>query len=190
MDRESALEFIYKQRHTQFYQPVIFEPDVIEIRGKWHEDTKKLAGILLQDIEGKSVLDVGCSYGFFLHEAKRQGAKTCVGIDHDVVMMRLAREINEIIDDGVILLENDAKTAELDKKFDLVLMLNIMHVFNIEPQAKEVVEKYLRLTRDLLVISHDRTNTSFLDGFTVDRAFPSPRCNNMRQVTIIKPCRI
>src|SRR4051812_5301551 len=35
------------------------------------------------DLTGRSVLDVGCYYGYFLHEAARRGARRAVGVEPD-----------------------------------------------------------------------------------------------------------
>src|SRR5262245_66248727 len=43
------------------------------------------------DLRGKSVLDVGCKYGFFCFEAARRGAARVVGLDVDPDSVRKAR---------------------------------------------------------------------------------------------------
>ena len=86
MDRKKAMDFVYEHRNTKFYHPVIFVPGIIEIRGKWHDATKQMAQILFENIKGKSVLDLGCNSGFFLHEAQNRGATRLVGVDHDDVI--------------------------------------------------------------------------------------------------------
>ena len=52
----------------------------------------KLKALKLPDLEGKSVLDIGCNEGFFCVEAKKQGATRVVGIDKVPAVIEAARQ--------------------------------------------------------------------------------------------------
>ena len=41
------------------------------------------ADVLPADLQGKTVLDIGCNAGFFSMEMKRRGAERVLGIDSD-----------------------------------------------------------------------------------------------------------
>ncbi len=53
--------------------------------------------IFPDDLTGKTVLDVGCKYGYFCIEAIKRGAKKVVGIDFDRDNIRKARLIADCL---------------------------------------------------------------------------------------------
>ena len=79
------------------------------------------------DLTGKSVLDVGCYYGFFLHEAIRRGARRAAGIEADPERFRIASTLATLWDGKVDVYEGLLEDVELTEKFDVVLFLNVLH---------------------------------------------------------------
>lgn len=57
--------------------------------GEWHELRK-----LLTDFDGKSVLDLGCGYGWHCKYASDSGAKNVLGIDISSMMLDKAKALN------------------------------------------------------------------------------------------------
>lgn len=147
LHREAAISFISQNYETQFYQPVLFSPGVLEIRGKWHDSTKQLANQLLFDIRGQSVLDLGCCTGFFLQEAKRYGASKCVGIDHDIVALGKARQINDIMGLDIEYICHEIETFNYVNSFDVCLILNVLHMVKspelLLPKLKNISKKII-----------------------------------------------
>lgn len=152
MDIEKYLNFINRWKKEKFYQPVIFQPGVIEVRGKWHEATIELCDNILNDINGRSVLDLGCSYGYFLHEALKKGATKATGIDYDVISIQIGREVSEILNDGAIITCDDINCYIPEEPVDVILMLNIMHVL---PDPIDTLNRYIPFAKYKLVIEHD-----------------------------------
>lgn len=58
--------------------------------GEWHELRK-----LMPDLNGKTVLDLGCGYGWHCKYAAENGAKSVTGIDISRKMLAKAEEINQ-----------------------------------------------------------------------------------------------
>jgi SAM-dependent methyltransferase len=79
------------------------------------------------DLTGKSVLDVGCHYGFFLHDAVRRGAKRAVGIEADPEYFQVARTLAPLWQGKVEVHQGLLEEVELSEKFDVVLFLNVLH---------------------------------------------------------------
>ncbi len=79
------------------------------------------------DLTGKSVLDVGCYYGFFLHEAIRRGARRAAGIEADPERFRIASTLATLWNGKVDVFEGLLEDVELTEKFDVVLFLNVLH---------------------------------------------------------------
>lgn len=89
--------------------------------GEWSELQK-----LLPDFEGKSVLDLGCGYGWHCLYAANHGAKLVHGIDISEKMLDVAREKNST---AVITYEQKAM-EDLDfpdSSFDVVLSSLAFH---------------------------------------------------------------
>jgi len=73
----------------------IFLPDGSATQG--HDRTATAELIFGSDLKNKSVLDVGCSLGFFCFEAEKRGASRVVGIDVHPGSIEKAKKIASII---------------------------------------------------------------------------------------------
>jgi SAM-dependent methyltransferase len=80
-----------------------------------------------RDIAGLSVLDVGTNYGFFAFEAARRGASRVVGIEPDPERLAVARTIAEFNGGSYEIRAGRAEDLDLGERFDLVMMINVLH---------------------------------------------------------------
>jgi SAM-dependent methyltransferase len=101
------------------------------------------------DLTGKSVLDVGCNYGFFLHDAIRRGARRAVGIESDPERFRIASTLAPLWDGKIEVYQGLLEDLELHERFDVVLLLNVVHHVK-DPMP--VVKKVAGLCRGTLVV--------------------------------------
>jgi SAM-dependent methyltransferase len=101
------------------------------------------------DLTGKAVLDVGCFYGFFLHDAIRRGARRAVGIEADPDRFRIASTLAPLWDGKVEVYEGLLEDVTLNEEFDVVLFLNVMHHVK-DPVA--VMRKLASLCRGTLIV--------------------------------------
>jgi len=188
MDRERAIQFCCKYAEKcskkDFYQPVIFDPGIIEIRGKWHEETLQLADIVLADCCQKSVLDLGCMNGFFLYESIRKGAKLAVGVEKDTAEISIGEEIKDILGSPVKLIHS-AIEDYIPDSFDIVLMMNVIHVLN---NPKHTISRFLNASKKVLVIEY-RSGHEDLFPRHPDRIIDSPRSEGRRKVAFFSPCK-
>lgn len=115
--------------------------------------------IFPDDMTGKSVLDLGCSHGFFCFEAARRGATRVLGLDVEPEVIRknhlLADCLNLKVEFGV----HDIEKEPIIDQYDYVLCLNLLHhVLN----PISVLENLIGVTRERLVLematfgAHDR----------------------------------
>lgn len=179
MNRKAATIFCKKYRKKKFYQPVVFVPGIIEIQGKWDKATKQFAEDILSGCSGKSILSLGCMYGYFLHEAMRRGAAIAVGIEHDVVEIKIANEINDIFNDGVKIIHADLEKYKPEQNFDVILMLNVLHI--LKNPIKTVLHYFNNCKQ--LIIEHDpKQDLPFYDS----NSYKSPRSAEQRNVSIFK----
>lgn len=160
MNKEKILEFFHKYSETNFYQPIIFDPGILEIKGKWHTSTLDLSKQILDDIQGKTLLDVGCNIGFFLFEALRRGAQSAVGIDSDPNVISKLKQIRSLLKLSPTAHCIDALNYTPDQIFDTTLLLNVAQ-FTSDPQS--CFSLYRNHTK-LLYVEHDLPNE---DWFTV-----------------------
>lgn len=101
------------------------------------------------DLRGKTVLDVGCYYGFFLHEAIRRGASRAVGIEADPERFRIAGTLAGLYEGKVEVHQGLLEDVSLTERFDVVLLLNVLHHVR-DPIA--VLRKLAGLCRGTVVV--------------------------------------
>lgn len=101
------------------------------------------------DLTGKTVLDVGCHYGFFLHDAVRRGAAKAVGIEMDPERFQVAKTLAPLWAGKIDIHEGLLENTDLDEQFDMVLFLNVLHHVG-DPVA--VMHKLASLCRGTVVV--------------------------------------
>lgn len=96
------------------------------------DSARKLARLHLpEDLSGKSVLDIGCSEGFFCHVAAQRGAAKVVGIDIIKSGLEFARERYS---HPTIEFRHQSWKTLPDGPFDLVLWTSAMH-YELNPKG-------------------------------------------------------
>lgn len=91
---------------------------------KW----RRFAHSIPDDLEGRSVLDIGCNGGFYAIEMKRRGAGLVVGIDSDPDYLRQARFAAEVCGVDLDLRRMSVyEIARLGRRFDLVLCMGVFY---------------------------------------------------------------
>jgi SAM-dependent methyltransferase len=109
------------------------------------------------DLAGKSVLDVGCYYGFFLHDAVRRGASRAVGIEADPERFRIASALAPLWDGKIEIHEGLLEHVELSEKFDVVLFLNVLHHVK---DPVPVIRKLAGMCRGTLIVEFRQPHDS------------------------------
>jgi 2-polyprenyl-3-methyl-5-hydroxy-6-metoxy-1,4-benzoquinol methylase len=100
-------------------------------------------------VQGRSVLDVGCKYGYFCHEALRRGAVRAKGVDVNADSIRIGRRIAEFCKREIEFECIDFGDLAGGERFDVVLFLNMLH-HGVDPVA--TLRKLAALTSELLVV--------------------------------------
>jgi len=89
--------------------------------GEWHEFKA-----LLPDLQGKSVLDLGCGFGWHCRYAREQHAAEVVGVDISAKMLESAREQSD--DPAITYLQAPIEDIDFpDGHFDVVLSSLAFH---------------------------------------------------------------
>ena len=112
---------------------------------------QRVQAALPNQINGKSVLDVGCNAGFYSIEMKRRGAARVLGVDSQRDLIRQAQFVRQVLD-----LDIDYRRMsvyDLDPltmgQFDVTLALGLIY------HCKHLVlalEKLFAITRELLIL--------------------------------------
>lgn len=93
----------------------------LEAAGEWH-----VLRAMLPDLGGRSVLDLGCGFGWHCRYAVRQGAAEAIGADLSENMLRKAREATD--DPRVSYLLASIEDVDFpDGRFDVVLSSLALH---------------------------------------------------------------
>ncbi len=93
----------------------------LQSAGEWHELQK-----LLPNIKDKSVLDLGCGYGWHCRYAIEQGAKSVIGIDLSEKMLKEAKARTN--DKRIVYMRKAIEDINFDKEsFDLIISSLAFH---------------------------------------------------------------
>ena len=113
-------------------------------------DRSKSADIVFKhSVKDKSVLDIGCKYGYFCHEAILRGATEVNGVEISNTNVEIAKKIVELWGRDIEIIEGDFLEIDLNKKFDVILLLNVLHHI-ISPVT--IMKKIAEQTKELAII--------------------------------------
>jgi tRNA (mo5U34)-methyltransferase len=89
---------------------------------------QKFRHLIPEDLEGRSVLDVGCNAGFYALEMKRRNAGRVVGIDSDPHYLRQAKFAAEQSGLDIELRQMSVyDVGKLNESFDLVIFMGVLY---------------------------------------------------------------
>ncbi len=125
--------------HHDFGYQKIDLPYNLSTAGK--SRTSTLDKILERRLDNKSVLDIGCAYGYFCFEAEKRNAKEVVGTELKDERFIGANIIKEIIGSKVEFLKQDVVFDPIGRKFDIVLLLNVIHHLKYPMYALKVLSE-------------------------------------------------
>ncbi len=98
--------------------------------------------LMLPDLQGARVLDLGCGFGWFSRWAREQGAQSVLGLDVSENM--LVRAIEMTSDDAVVYRQLDLEQIELpEAAFDLVFSSLVLHYVENPNRVFESVHRAL-----------------------------------------------
>lgn len=114
---------------------------------KW----KRFDHAVPHDLQGRSVLDIGCNAGFYAMEMKRRGAARVLGIDSDaryLAQARLACSVNDLDVEFRELSVYDV--ARLNERFDVVLFMGVLYHLRHPLLALDLIREHV--AKDMLVL--------------------------------------
>lgn len=117
------------------YEKMLRSQIGLEGAGEWHALKK-----MLPDFTGKTVLDLGCGFGWHCRYAIEQGAKSVTGIDLSEKMLEKAREINQV--DGIEYVQKALEEVDYPtEQFDLILSsLTFHYIESFDTMAQNIYQ--------------------------------------------------
>jgi SAM-dependent methyltransferase len=143
--REEVEAFLAETRFSG-YQAVPL-PHGLRVPGT--DRTKRADQVFSMELEGRSVLDVGTSYGVFPYEAIERGAARAVGLEPSPKSLPIAKRIAELHGNRWEIRDTRAEELAADEPFDVVLFLNVLHHVT---DPVEAVRRLLRVCTEMMVI--------------------------------------
>ncbi|WP_407168682.1 TIGR04290 family methyltransferase [Bradyrhizobium sp. ORS 111] len=113
---------------------------------KW----QRFCDIVPDDLNGMSVLDIGCNAGFYALEMKRRGAARVLGLDTDDEYLAQARFASEVTGLEIELRKLSAyDVGQLREKFDLVIFMGVLYHLRHPLLALDLIHEHV--ASDLLL---------------------------------------
>jgi SAM-dependent methyltransferase len=132
--------------HPEWYQKIQL-PFGLETPGK---DRSQIAEkIFPSNLQGASVLDVGCAEGFFCFEAKKRNAGRVIGVDIDKDRLGTAIKLGKALEMDIEFQQRSVIDVEQLGMFDYVLCLNILHHVT---DPIHIINKLIQITRKQLAL--------------------------------------
>jgi SAM-dependent methyltransferase len=97
-----------------------------------------------ETLEGKTVLDVGCYYGYFLHQAVERGAVRAVGLEPDARRFHVARTLAPLWNGRIEVRQTTIEELAPGETFDYVLFLRVLHHVADPIRAMQAVADHSR----------------------------------------------
>lgn len=115
-------------------------------RVKW----QRFAHAIPDDLQGRTVLDIGCNAGFYAFEMKRRGASRVLGIDSDEHYLAQARFAADVLEMDVEFRQASVyDLPRLGETFDIVLFMGVLYHLRYPLLALDLVREHA--ARDTLV---------------------------------------
>jgi 2-polyprenyl-3-methyl-5-hydroxy-6-metoxy-1,4-benzoquinol methylase len=107
------------------------------------------------DVQGKSVLDIGCGSGIYSIKFANRGAQRVLGLDFSAPMLSIARNsaAQASVTNNVEFVEGEFLSQPLKEQFDVSIA---MGVFDYLEHAQPFLTKMSEVTRGVIVASFPR----------------------------------
>jgi tRNA (mo5U34)-methyltransferase len=133
-------------------------------RVKW----RRFAGVIPDNLQGKTVLDIGCNAGFYAMEMKRRGADRVLGLDTDdeyLEQAKFAADVNGLKIEFRKMSTYDV--GQLGEKFDLIIFMGVLYHLRHPLLALDLIHEHV--ARDMLLFQSMLRGSSRVD--TIERNY-------------------
>ncbi|MDG2174764.1 MAG: methyltransferase domain-containing protein [Gammaproteobacteria bacterium] len=148
------------------------------------DDRSPSLSLLDKDLSGKSLLDIGCAYGYFCFEAEKRNALRVVGTElkrHRYIGANLIKQMtgakSQILYKNIFdspLNEEPGNDESGNEEFDIVLLLNVIHHLKEPIKALRMIAGLCteKLIIEFPTLSDSKFNSTLPAPTTFDAALP------------------
>jgi len=156
LDQLAELKDILKTVGPQnIWRPVVLNTGHLMADGIGEADDGLAENVGSLDFKGKTVLDLGCNFGYYCVVARRDGARRVLGIEADARIIRgceIITALNGV--DRVAFLATDIVRAEGIGRFDIGLMIDLIgSQMILSGTARAVLDSLERLSQKEMVLT-------------------------------------
>lgn len=184
-DVDEFIAFLASQKHDRYYQTVRL-PFGKTING--YERTELTLSLIKKTVNfrGQAVLDVGVHHGYVAFGAEDLGASTVTAVDKSVPAIAVAERLKKMWNYETEFVCEDvekwlAKPSE--KKFDIVLCLNMIHHIH---NPDYVIKRLFEIGRTVVFEAHknfkERFDAAAAKTHRLAMVQQSPRWNDLRRM--------
>jgi len=137
-----------------------------------------------KDLAGKSILDIGCAYGYFCFEAEKRNAARVVGTElkrHRYIGANIIKQMtgakSQILYENIFdtSINNDSNNKESNNEnFDIVLLLNVIHHLKEPIKALRMIASICteKLIIEFPTLSDSKFNSTLSTPTSFDSSLP------------------
>ncbi|UCG64780.1 MAG: methyltransferase domain-containing protein [Deltaproteobacteria bacterium] len=136
------------------WRPVYDNENVLLADGIAEMSDARPQDISTVDFQGKTVLDLGCNFGFYSFLAKRLGARKVVGIDYNDQIIRGCRLLKAMYGvRDVHFYMADLANSNLPGPFDIAILINYIGKKEVRRGITKVLDAVERVSLSTMIIS-------------------------------------
>jgi len=147
-------------------------------------DRSHSLSLLDKDLAGKSILDIGCAYGYFCFEAEKRNAARVVGTElkrHRYIGANIIKQMtgakSQILYENIFdtSINNDSNNKESNNEnFDIVLLLNVIHHLKEPIKALRMIASICteKLIIEFPTLSDSKFNSTLSTPTSFDSSLP------------------
>jgi SAM-dependent methyltransferase len=136
------------------WRPVFDNHNVLLAEGVGEKRDGRPQDISKVDFRGKTVLDLGCNFGFYSFLAKRLDARKVVGVDDKAQIIRgceLLKAMHGV--EGVHFRLGDFMNSNSLGKFDICMLINFIGKKMVKKGIKKILETVRMFSLSTMIIS-------------------------------------
>jgi tRNA (mo5U34)-methyltransferase len=131
---------------------------------------QRFAHAIPKDLNGKTVLDIGCNGGFYSIEMKKRGADRVVGIDSDDKYLAQARFSAEVMGMEIEFYNMSVyDVGSLNEKFDVVIFMGVLYHLRHPLLALDLL--YDNVVNDVLIFQSMQRGSNEVEPIKADYDF-------------------